>query len=209
MGSESKERKTTRPKLRLTEQAGVEGDSGDGMALIRTYKDMHHLIGVEVDFAYPVQPSRRNFLYKEVPVQRVLPRAMKTSVRPCCTYHFKASVLHCWSVVQSWKYCEAYLFFLGIFIFKLVQYCEVYWSTSILKVFCTCFILSLVRHLRCTVHCISSSFLIKLHFVLWEMPIKALIFLLFVLTNRKWRTRSAAHGQPGWWLLYGLESKHR
>ena len=39
MGSESKERKTTRPKLRLTEQveqAGVEGDSGDGMALIRS-----------------------------------------------------------------------------------------------------------------------------------------------------------------------------
>lgn len=34
MGSGSKERKTARPKLRLTEQADVpQGDSGDGMAL--------------------------------------------------------------------------------------------------------------------------------------------------------------------------------
>lgn len=41
MGSESKERKTTRPKLRLAEQAGVEGDSGDGMALIRTKLEGH------------------------------------------------------------------------------------------------------------------------------------------------------------------------
>lgn len=69
MGSESKERKTTRPKLRLAEhaeQAGVEGDSGDGMALIRTQKAMRQLTGVDVDFAYLVQPSRRNFPYKEV-----------------------------------------------------------------------------------------------------------------------------------------------
>ena len=170
---------------------------------------MHHLIGVEVDFAYLVQPSRRNFRYKEVQFKEFCLGLWKPVSRSCCTYHFKASVLHCWAVVQSWKYCEAYLFFLGIFIFKLVQYCEVYWSTSILKVFCTCFILSLVHHLQCTVNCIASSFLIKLHFVLWEMPLKALTFLLFVLTNRKWRTRSAAHGQPGRWLLYGLKSKHR
>ena len=44
MGSGSKERKTAKPKLRLTEQADVpQGDSGDGMSLQLKQPSQQHI----------------------------------------------------------------------------------------------------------------------------------------------------------------------
>ena len=56
MGSVSNERKTARPKLRLTEQAeqaDVEGDSGDGMALFFVF----HLCPLKLHVTPPSLPT--------------------------------------------------------------------------------------------------------------------------------------------------------